>query len=120
MNFKPLNDTYVVFGETSCNDTDSNYTYANALTLDLMKRLADVDTRFDLCTQADIVNLALVLTYGFVAPEDHDEASKKQLRKFVDDFDDFRNFAIFAMNSCRRMNVEYNSEIDDIIEKEAV
>lgn len=108
----------VVFGETSCNDTDSKYTYANALTLDIMKRLADDDIRFDVCTQADIVNMALVITYGFVAPDDHDEASKEQLHKFIDDFDDFKNFAIFTMNTCRRHNVAYNSAIDEIIEEE--
>lgn len=115
MNFE---GTRVVFGEATCNTTDSKYTYANALTIDIMGRLASKDNRFDECTQADIVNMALIIAYGFVAPEDHDKTSKEQLHKFIEDFEDFKNFAIFSMNTCRRNNVAYNCAIDEYLEKE--
>ena len=108
---------YVVFGESSCNTTDSMYTYANALTLDIMDKLGD-DERFLDCTQADVLNLALVILYGFVAPLDHDKISKAKLHEFIEDFNEFKDFAMFTMNSCRRNNVAYNGIIDELIQKE--
>ena len=110
---------YVIFGETNGNTTDSAYTYANALTLDIMLRLAD-DKRLDDCTQADIVNTALIILYGFVAPEDHDGGSKEKLHELIEDFEEFKNFAVFTMNTCRRNNVISNSAIDELIEKEVI
>ena len=108
---------YVVFGETTENTTASNYTYANALTLDIMDRLGD-DERFLECTQADVLNLALVILYGFIAPKDHDNVSKAKLHEFVEDFEEFKDFSMFTMNTCRRNNVAYNSIIDELIEQE--
>ena len=107
---------YVVFGETPYNTTESNYTYANALTFDIMLKLAE-DTRFDECTQSDVVNLALIILYGFVAPEDHDKVSKKKLHEFINDFEDFKDFAMFTMNTCRRNNAISNEVIDELIEE---
>ena len=107
---------YVVFGETPHNTTESKFTYANALTLDIMLKLAE-DDRFDECTQADVVNLALILLYGFIAPEDHDKTSKKKLHEFIDDFEDFKDFAMFTMNTCRRNNTLSNEVIDELIEE---
>lgn len=113
-----MNDkVFVVFGESRCNTTDSKYTYANALTLDLMIKLSE-DKRFDECTQADVLNLALVILYGFVAPDDHDKVSKAKLHEFVEDFKEFKDFAMFTMNTCRANNVAYNGIIDDLIENE--
>lgn len=108
---------YVVFGETTQNTTASNYTYANALTLDIMERLGD-DKRFLECTQADVLNLALVILYGFVGHDEHNKISKAKLHEFVEDFSEFKDFAMFTMNTCRANNVAYNSIIDDLIEKE--
>ena len=108
---------YVVFGETKCNTTDSHYTYANALTFDIMDKLGD-DSRFLDCTQADVLNLSLVILYGFMARDEHDKVSKAKLHEFIEDWDDFKNFAIFTMNACRRNNVQYNCFIDELIEKE--
>lgn len=108
---------YVVFGETTQNTTSSNYTYANALTLDIMERLGD-DKRFLECTQADVLNLALVILYGFVGHDEHNKISKAKLHEFVEDFNEFKDFSMFTMNTCRRNNVAYNSIIDDLITKE--
>lgn len=108
---------YVVFGETSCNTTDSKYTYANALTLDIMDKLGD-DARFLDCTQADVLNLSLVILYGFIAPQDHDHVSKAKLHEFIEDFKEFKDFAMFTMNTCRANNVAYNGIIDELIAKE--
>lgn len=108
---------FVVFGESSCNTTDSKYTYANALTLDIMDKLGN-DKRFLDCTQADVLNLSLVILYGFIAPQDHDKVSKAKLHEFIEDFNEFKDFAMFTMNTCRRNNVAYNGIIDDLIEKE--
>lgn len=112
-----MTQKYVVFGETAGNTTDSLYTYANALTLDIMERLGE-DSRFLDCTQADVVNLALVILYGFVAPQDHDRISKAKLHEFAEDFNEFKDFAMFSMNTCRRNNVAYNTAIDELIEQE--
>ena len=109
--------SYVVFGETRHNTTESNYTYANALTIDLMARLGD-DERFLDCTQADVVNLGLILLYGFVAPEEQNKVSKQKLKDFINDFEDFKDFAMFTMNICRCKNEMYNNEIDELITKE--
>ena len=106
---------FVVFGESSCNTTESHYTYANALTLDVMIKLSE-DKRFDECTQADVLNLALVILYGFIAPDDHDKVSKAKLHEFVEDYKEFKDFAMFTMNTCRRNNAAYNGIIDDLIE----
>lgn len=108
---------FVVFGESSCNTTDSKYTYANALTLDIMDKLGN-DKRFLDCTQADVLNLSLVILYGLIAPQDHDKVSKAKLHEFIEDFNEFKDFAMFTMNTCRRNNVAYNGIIDDLIEKE--
>lgn len=108
---------FVVFGESTCNTTDSKYTYANALTLDIMDKLGN-DKRFLDCTQADVLNLSLVILYGFIAPQDHDKVSKAKLHEFIEDFNEFKDFAMFTMNTCRRNNVAYNGIIDDLIEKE--
>ena len=108
---------YVVFGETSCNTIDSNYTYANAMTFDIMEILGD-DERFLDCTQADIVNLSLIVLYGFISPDKRDAVTKSKLRDFIDDFEDFKNFAMFTMNHCRLNNELYNYEITQKIEKE--
>ena len=108
---------FVVFGESTCNTTDSKYTYANALTLDIMDKLGN-DKRFLDCTQADVLNLSLVILYGFVAPQDHDKVSKAKLHEFIEDFNEFKDFAMFTMNTCRRNNVAYNGIIGDLIEKE--
>jgi len=108
---------YVVFGESSCNTTDSLYTYANALTLDVMDGLGE-DKRFLDCTQADVLNLALVLLYGFVRPQDHDKVSKAKLHEFIENYKDFKDFAMFTMNVCRAKNVEYNAVLKELIEKE--
>lgn len=108
---------YVVFGESTCNTTDSKYTYANALSLDIMDKLGN-DSRFLDCTQADVLNLALVILYGFVRPQDHDHVSKAKLHEFIEDFNEFKDFAMFTMNTCRRNNVAYNGIIDDLIQKE--
>lgn len=109
--------SFVVFGESTCNTTDSKYTYANALTLDIMDKLGN-DKRFLDCTQADVLNLSLVILYGFVAPQDHDKVSKAKLHEFIEDFNEFKDFAMFTMNTCRRNNVAYNGIIGDLIEKE--
>lgn len=109
---------FVVFGESTCNTTDSLYTYVNALTLDIMDKLAD-DKRFHNCTQADMINLALVILYGFIAPQDPDKVSKVKLHEFVEDFKEFKDFAMFTMNTCRANNVAYNGIIDDLIQREA-
>lgn len=108
---------FVVFGESTCNTTDSKYTYANALTLDIMDKLGN-DKRFLDCTQADVLNLSLVILYGLIAPQDHDKVSKAKLHEFIEDFNEFKDFAMFTMNTCRRNNVAYNGIIDDLIEKE--
>lgn len=108
---------FVVFGESTCNTTDSKYTYANALTLDIMDKLGN-DKRFLDCTQADVLNLSLVILYGFIAPQNHDKVSKAKLHEFIEDFNEFKDFAMFTMNTCRRNNVAYNGIIDDLIEKE--
>lgn len=108
---------FVVFGESTCNTTDSKYTYANALTLDIMDKLGN-DKRFLDCTQADVLNLSLVILYGFIAPKDHDKVSKAKLHEFIEDFNEFKDFSMFTMNTCRRNNVAYNSIIDDLIEQE--
>lgn len=108
---------FVVFGESTCNTTDSKYTYANALTLDIMDKLGN-DKRFLDCTQADVLNLSLVILYGFIAPKDHDKVSKAKLHEFIEDFNKFKDFSMFTMNTCRRNNVAYNSIIDDLIEQE--
>ena len=108
---------FVVFGETTCNTTDSRYTYANALTIDIMDKLGD-DARFLECTQADVLNLALVLLYGFVGHDDHNKISKAKLHEFIEDYGEFKDFAMFTMNTCRRNNVAFNGIIDEIIEKE--
>ena len=108
---------FVVFGESTCNTTDSKYTYANALTLDIMDKLGN-DKRFLDCTQADVLNLSLVILYGFIAPQDHDKVSKAKLHEFIEDFNEFKDFIMFTMNTCRRNNVAYNSIIDDLIEQE--
>ena len=109
--------SFVVFGESTCNTTDSKYTYANALTLDIMDKLGN-DKRFLDCTQADVLNLSLVILYGFIAPQDHDKVSKAKLHEFIEDFNEFKDFAMFTMNTCRRNNVAYNGIIGDLIEKE--
>ena len=108
---------FVVFGESTCNTTDSKYTYANALTLDIMDKLGN-DKHFLDCTQADVLNLSLVILYGFIAPQDHDKVSKAKLHEFIEDFNEFKDFAMFTMNTCRRNNVAYNGIIDDLIQKE--
>lgn len=108
---------FVVFGESTCNTTDSKYTYANALTLDIMDKLGN-DKRFLDCTQADVLNLSLVILYGFIAPQNHDKVSKAKLHEFIEDFNEFKDFSMFTMNTCRRNNVAYNSIIDDLIEQE--
>ena len=108
---------YVVFGETTQNTTASNYTYANALTLDIMQRLGD-DERFLECNQADVLNLAIVILYGFVGHDEHNKISKAKLHEFVEDFNEFKDFSMITMNTCRRNNVAYNSIIDDLIEQE--
>lgn len=108
---------FVVFGESTCNTTDSKYTYANALTFDIMDKLGN-DKRFLDCTQADVLNLSLVILYGLIAPQDHDKVSKAKLHEFIEDFNEFKDFAMFTMNTCRRNNVAYNGIIDDLIEKE--
>ena len=108
---------FVVFGESTCNTTDSKYTYANALTLDIMDKLGN-DKRFLDCTQADVLNLSLVILYCFIAPQDHDKVSKAKLHEFIEDFNEFKDFSMFTMNTCRRNNVAYNSIIDDLIEQE--
>ena len=108
---------HAIFGETTSNTTKSLYTYANALTFDIMEILGE-DERFIDCNQADVLNLALVMLYGFVAPRDHDRISKAKLHDFVEDFKEFKDFALFSMNSCRQNNAMYNLAFDDIIEKE--
>ena len=108
---------YVVFGESTCNTTDSNYTYANTLTLDVMEKLGN-DKRFLECTQADVLNLALVVLYGFIAPDDHDKVSKAKLHEFIEDFNEFKDFAMFTMNTCRANNLLFNTILDDLIEQE--
>ena len=108
---------FVVFGESTCNTTDSLYTYANALTIDIMDKLGN-DDRFLECTQADVLNLALVILYGFIAPGDHDKISKAKLHEFIEDFKEFKDFAMFTMYTCRAHNVAYNGIIDDLIEME--
>ena len=112
-----IRPVFVVFGESTCNTTDSKYTYANALTLDIMDKLGN-DKRFLDCTQSDVLNLSLVILYGFVAPQDHDKVSKAKLHEFIEDFNEFKDFAMFTMNTCRRNNVAYNGIIGDLIEKE--
>lgn len=108
---------FVVFGETTCNTTDSHFTYANALTIDIMDKLGD-DSRFLDCNQADVLNLALVILYGFVGYKDHNKISKAKLHEFIEDWNEFKDFAMFTMNTCRRNNVAYNGIIDELIEKE--
>ena len=103
-----------VFGESTVNTTDSLYTYANTLTLDVMDTLAD-DKRFLDCTQADVLNLALVILYGFIAHDDHNKLSKAKLHEFIEDFKEFKDFSIFTMNICRQKNCACNEIIDDII-----
>lgn len=110
---------YVVFGESSCNTTDSNYTYANALTLELMAILGE-DERFLKCTQSDVINLSLVVLYGFLSTEPKDPICTRKLRDFIDDYDDFKKFALFTMNRSRQQNAGLNNEIDEIIRKEAL
>ena len=113
-----MSKQYVVFGETACNTTDSQYTYANAVSFAIMDELGE-DARFLDCTQADIINLALVVLDGFVNPETRNKCSK-MLHGFVEDYEEFKKFAIFMMNTCRRNNVEYNSIIHETIEKETL
>ena len=108
---------FVVFGESTCNTTDSKYTYANALTLDIMDKLGN-DKRFLDCTQADVLNLSLVILYGFIAPQDHDKVSKAKLHEFIEDFNEFKDFSMYTMNMCRQKNMACNELIDDLIKKE--
>ena len=108
---------FVVFGESTCNTTDSKYTYANALTLDIMDKLGN-DKRFLDCTQADVLNLSLVILYGFIAPQDHDKVSKAKLHEFIEDFNEFKDFSMYTMNMCRQKNMDCNEFIDDLIKKE--
>lgn len=108
---------FVVFGESTCNTTDSKYTYANALTLDIMDKLGN-DKRFIDCTQADVLNLSLVILYGLIAPQDHDKVSKAKLHEFIEDFNEFKDFSMYTMNMCRQKNMACNEFIDDLIKKE--
>ena len=108
---------FVVFGESTCNTTDSKYTYANALTLDIMDKLGN-DKRFLDCTQADVLNLSLVILYGFIAPQDHDKVSKAKLHEFIEDFNEFKDFSMYTMYMCRQKNMACNEFIDDLIKKE--
>ena len=109
--------SFVVFGETSNNTTESLFTYANTLTIDIMQTLAD-DDRFLDCTQADVLNLALVILYGFMARDEHDKLSKAKLHEFIEDWSEFKDFAMFTMNTCRAHNVACNCILDDMIETE--
>ena len=86
--------SFVVFGETTCNTTKSNYTYANTITPDIMDKLGN-DERFLDCTQADVLNLSLVILYGFVAPNEHGCVSKAKLHEFIEDFNEFKDFSMF-------------------------
>lgn len=108
---------FVVFGESTCNTTDSKYTYANALTLDIMDKLGN-DKRFLDCTQADVLNLSLVILYGFVEPNEHGRVSKAKLHEFIEDFNEFKDFSMYTMNMCRQKNMACNEFIDDLIKKE--
>ena len=105
---------YLVFGESKLN-TKSIYTYANALTVDIMDRLGN-DKRFLDCNQADILNLALVILYGFVSPEEHNNVSKGKLHEFVENYTNFKDFAMLTINTCRLNNVKYNDMLDEVFE----
>lgn len=86
--------SFVVFGETTCNTTKSNYTYANTITPDIMDKLCN-DKRFLDCTQADVLNLALVMLYGFFGHDEHTKLSKAKLHEFIEDFKEFKDFSMF-------------------------
>ena len=44
--------------------------------------------------------------------------SKSKFHEFVDDFDEFKDFALFTMNKGRRANKQYNSVLSDLFERE--
>ena len=111
------NPALMVFGESKGNKPDSIYTYANTLTFDIMEKLAD-DKRFLACNQADILNLSLIILYGFISHDEHDHVSKAKLHEFIEDFKEFKDFAMFTMNVCRQNNVAYNDTIKELIKKE--
>lgn len=105
-----------LFGELKENTPDSIYTYANSLTLDIMGNLAE-DTRFLDCNQADVLNLALILLCGFLHNESN-KVGKEKLHDFIEDYNEFKDFAMFTMNTCRANNVAYNDAITDLIKAE--
>lgn len=102
-----------VFGETSVNTTDSIYTYSNVMSLDLMTELAKHDERFLDINQADVLNLALMVLDGFITSKE--QSSKKKLIEFVNDREEFQDFALSTINYCRFVNKGYNSTIDEFI-----
>lgn len=102
-----------VFGESTQNTTDSKYTYSNVVSLELMSELAKRDSRFDNINQADVLNIALMLLDGFITSKD--PKSKGKLHEFIDDFEEFKFFAINTINHTRMMNAGYNMTIDDFI-----
>ena len=106
--------TFAVFGESTQNTTDSIYTYSNIMSLDIMSELAKYDERFNNINQADVLNLALMLLDGFVNSKK--PKSKMKLHDFVDDFDDFKFFALNTIKHARMMNKGYNEAIDEFIE----
>ena len=103
-----------VFVETSVNTTDSKYTYSNVVSLDLMCELAKKDSRFDNINQADVLNLALMVLDGFITSKD--PKAKGKLHEFIDDFNEFKDFAISTINHTRVMNAGYNMTIDEFIQ----
>ena len=103
-----------VFGETTNNNTDSKYTYANVVTLEFLEMLSD-DIRFENINQADVVNLALMLLDGVF--KSNNVESKEKLCEMCYDVDAFKTFAINTINYCRLANQGYNISINEFIEQ---
>lgn len=108
--------TYFVFGETTEPKKDSIFTNANLLSFELMEMLGE-DERFSDITQADILDLALVLLHIIMLRAREENKFKDSLNPVIDDYEELKDFATLVINKCRRMNYLFNKDMDYILKE---
>lgn len=105
-----------VFGESYANTVNSQYTFANVVTLAMMDELFKDDC-FAGITQADVLNFALVLLKNHFRTNKNEDITK-MLHRFVDDTEELKEFALYTMDSCRETNDKYNKQMLDELKRE--
>lgn len=102
--------TFEPFGELNSQTNESQYAYANIISMGLLQKLNDVEG-FEHVKQSDIINAGLVflnLFFNIHIDEEYNENIEDIVQDLTFDEKEFKDFLTISINHCKMNNMVFN------------